>query len=52
VGGYPSFFVTYLKISLFFLICSGGSPEIHNILSMGLVRKAPIASRIADYELG
>jgi hypothetical protein len=37
----------YLKISLFLLICSGGSPEIHNILSMGLVRKASIASRIA-----
>jgi len=40
--GYLSFFVIYLKISLFLLICSGGSPEMHRILSIGLVQKAPI----------
>jgi type III secretory pathway component EscU len=46
------FLVRNLSIFLFLLICSGGSPEMHRMLSIGLVRKAPIASLIAWLWIG
>jgi len=45
--GRLSFVVKYFKMFLFLLICKEGSPEMHRMLSIGLVRKAPIVSRIA-----
>ena len=38
--------IIYFAIFMLRIICRGGSPALHSILSMGLVLKAPVERRI------